>query len=195
MTLGRALAPRDRRAITIGLLLVLPAVAYRLALVPYIRALSETRDQLSVQREALGRELALVAGGAAPPGEADLAAVLRAELPRLFRGADELAATAAFAAYVADRARSSRVLLQQTETAAPERREGGVIALRVTLRALGDLEGILTLLHGLEEGQKLVRVERFAVDQVERLGYRGGRDEEVLTFAALVVAYAVPVAP
>ncbi len=67
------LTPRDRRAILVGLGILLPAVAYVLGVRPYRAALEGVRDRVAAERELLTRELALLAdrsdtSGGAPAG-------------------------------------------------------------------------------------------------------------------------------
>src|SRR5262245_43673936 len=56
-----ALSSRDRRALRIGLLLVVPALAYVGVVKPYRAALIETRNRVAAERQLLERELALIA--------------------------------------------------------------------------------------------------------------------------------------
>jgi hypothetical protein len=194
MTLVARLSPRDRRALLVGLGILLPALLVPLALRPFQRALTTARAQLETERDLLVRERRVLAGAAElPPQLQRTTELLALEAPRLFRAPDEVSATAALSGYVAERAHGHRVLLQQAETGAPHPVAGaeGVTGLTVTLRGVGDLEGILGFLHALEEGPRLVRVERLAIERSQRMGPAATDDEEVLSVAALVRGYSV----
>jgi type II secretory pathway component PulM len=56
----RGLAPRDRRAILLGLAVMVVAASYVLGVRPYREALAGVRDRVQAERELLTRELALL---------------------------------------------------------------------------------------------------------------------------------------
>ena len=60
---------RDRRAILLGLGILLPAVAYALGVKPYRAALEGVRDRVAAEQELLARELALLEAAPTLPGE------------------------------------------------------------------------------------------------------------------------------
>jgi hypothetical protein len=186
------LRPRDRRALVAGAAAIACAVLFPVAVRPYLETRVATTEQLALQRSLLAREVALLAESAGYPALMDRAEeVLRAAAPRLLPGADEVTATARLAAYLADQARRSRILLQQSEGRDAERLADDVLAVQVELRAIGDLEGILSFLHGLEAGEKLVRVERLAIERLDRGMGQGGGGSEPLAMAATVRGFAV----
>lgn len=182
------LGSRDRRALTIGAALLLPALLFVLVVQPYLRALSGVRDEVGRQRELLARELGLVAEARLYPEVLDSVEVgIRAESPRLFGGRDPLAATADLADYVGESAALSRILVERSETREPEAAGEELVALRVELQAAGDLQGILTFLRRLERGDRLVRVERVAIEQAR--AYGGDPEAERLSLAATIQGY------
>ena len=185
------LAVRDRRAIRLGALVLLPAVLYVWGIAPLARGLADMRGRGDAEADALRRERTLLADAARYPAlTARAESVLMREAPRLFHGADPLAASAGLANYVGDRAVRSRVFIQHSETRTAEPAGDGVATLQVELRAVGDLHGLLAFLQSLESGPKLVRVERLAIERSERLAV-GDRDEGVLTVAATVSGFAL----
>jgi hypothetical protein len=159
------LSPRDRRAVRIGGMLLLPVLAVLLVVLPYLGALAAAREELRMQRGLLVRERSLVAEAAFYPGLMDHAqALIEREAPRLFAGADEQARTGALAGYLRDQARRGGVHLQELRSPGPSPVDAGVRGITLEVRATGDLEGLLTLLTAVEDGERLVRVERLSLE-------------------------------
>lgn len=186
------LRDRDRRALRIGVLLAVPLLVINLAVRPYLAALTELRERVASRRELLARELALVARAGSYPRELGRTqTALGALAPRLFIGADEIARTGALVYYVGERATRNRVLMQRVETRPSEPTADSLLALRIDVQGMSDLEGILGLLHALESGEKLVRIERLAITTAGRLGTAAGTPaEEVLSFNATITGFA-----
>jgi hypothetical protein len=63
--------------------------------------------------------------------------------------------------------------------------------LEIELRAVGDLEGILSFLRALESGPKLLDVKRIVITTAERLNAGASEEEEVLGVSATVSGYAL----
>lgn len=183
---------RERRAVTMGLLVVVPAVVFQLAVKPYLGRLSDVRTQVEWEQDLLGREQALLAEVRAYPARLRQAeATLMRKAPQLFAGPDLVAASAALSSYVTGRALESHVFVQQSETGVSDSAAQGVGKIKVELRAVGDLEGILAFLQSLESGSRLVTVERVAIAQTERFGAGEPRDDEVLSLSATIGGYAL----
>jgi hypothetical protein len=186
------LSARDRRALLLGLLVLVPALVFAFGVKPYLARVEAAEAQLLTQRRLLQRELALLTDVRRYPERLEaVERALHAEVPRLFGGSDGVTATAALAGYVDRAARSSRVLVQQSESRGAEVLAPGVLELGVTIRAVGDVEGILTLLHALEEGGKLVRIEGLSIERIQRIGFPGSPDEAPLSLSATVAGFAV----
>jgi type II secretory pathway component PulM len=184
-----ALSPRDRRALLLGAIVLAPALLFAFVVRPFAGAIAERRERVAAERDLLMRELRLLADARDFPdalrgGEAEL---LR-EAPRLFAGSDPVVATSALEAFVAEQAYAHRVLIQRSEALAPEPAGVGVVALRTAIRAVGDLDGLLSFLHSLEAGRKLVRVERLSLERVDE---RDGQDRVVIAASALLSGYAL----
>jgi hypothetical protein len=188
----RHLQPRERRALVLGMAVVLPALLFVLVVSPYMGSTAGVREQLRAQHALLQQELALLDEPARYPPVLERAdSAIHAAVPRLFGGDDGVTATAALAAYVADHARRSRVLVQRTDGGTPAAVVPGVLRLSLELRALGDLEGLMTLFHALEHGPKLVRIESFSIEPARP----GAPDEDAPLALAAVLAGYVMVAP
>jgi len=182
----------DRRAILLGALILGPAVALKLVLIPLVRSWSDLRAEIATERSLLAREEELLAGADRWPARytADGARLLAAA-PRLYDGADQVAGAGALASYLAQRAAARRVFLQQTELRPTEKAGEGVSALGVELRGSTDLEGLLRFVQDLESGKPLVRVERVHVEKAERTSFGTRDDEEVLSFSLTVRGFAL----
>ena len=185
------LTRRDRRALTLGALLAVPAVLVQLAVKPYLHSMADLRGRVAREQDLLRREQTLLAELKSYPARLRRSeAVLLREAPRLFAGPDLVAASAALSSYVSGKAAASRVFVQRSETGTPSA-EDGVARLAVDLHAVGDLEGILSFLQALESGPKLVTVSRLIIGKAERLNPGEAGDEEVLSVTASVGGYAL----
>ena len=180
--------PRDRRALIVGAVAAVPALAWSFAVKPYIAGLRAERDALEVQRGLLARELGAIA--AAPRTPAELArsrASLATERKRLFSG-DGITAASGLATYVKGAVEESSLVLQQLEShdnAAPS--AAGIRTITLEMRVEGDLRGILDMLSTLESGERLVRVSRIGI---ERSAASAANGAEALTLSATVQGFA-----
>jgi hypothetical protein len=183
------MSPKDRRAIILGAVIVLPALIFIWGVRPYRNALTNTRDELETARLALSREKAAVAAGPETPGGQQSAdSALRMVGRRLFEGRDDAFASAQLAAYLGAIARRSRVLMEDASTRPSTTSPEGIRTLRVEVRAESDVQGVATFLHNLESGSKLVRVDRLEVSRVPGLEERNGF--ETLSIAATIAGFA-----
>lgn len=184
------MTPKDRRAITIGLGILLPALFGVWGVKPFFAALAETRERLAVERETLARERAAIETARRNPRLRQAAdSSMRATIPRLFEGRDDVMASAELASYLGDVARASRVWLQDASTRPAEQLPGGVRALRVEMRAESDLRGVLAMLKELELGTKFVRIDRLDISRVSRAGAQD--NTETLAMSATVTGFAI----
>lgn len=184
------MSAKDRRAITLGVGIVLPALFAVFGVKPYFAALSSARQQLSVERETLAREKAAIDAARKNPRLRQAAdSAMRALGPRLFEGRDDVAASAELVSYLGDVARTNRVWLQDAATRPAITSPGGVRALRVEMRAESDLHGVLTMLRELEFGQKFVRIDRLDISRVSRAAATDS--SETLAISATVTGYAI----
>ncbi|HEV2148328.1 MAG TPA: GspMb/PilO family protein [Longimicrobiaceae bacterium] len=165
-----ALSARDRRALRLGALLLVPALLWVFAVGPYLRALDQAETRLEAERSLLLRERDLLVAARAYPEEFEAGAeLLLEEAKRLVPGEDVGAAGPHFATYVRRLARIGAVRAKRMELEPPRPAGGGITAIPLRLSGESDLEGVLTLLHLLETGPQLVHVERLRIE--------GGRSE------------------
>jgi hypothetical protein len=183
------MSSRDRRAVSLGGLVLLPALLFIWVVRPYRAALADARDQLATERSTLARERAAIETARRNPQLQHVAdSAMRAMRPRLFEGKDDVMASAELASYLGEVAGRTRVWLQDASTRPSLAAAEGVRTLRVDIRAESDLLGALLFLRELERGDKLVRVDRLDISRTSR----GDDDEmETLTIAATVSGFSV----
>jgi hypothetical protein len=183
------MSSRDRRAVILGAVVLLPALLFIWGVRPYRAALADARDQLATERAALARERAAIETARQNPQLQHVAdSAMRAMRPRLFEGKDDVMASAELASYLGEVAAEARVWLQDASTRPSLPATDGVRTLRVDIRAESDLLGTLMFLQALERGEKLVRIDRLDISRSAR-----SDDEEVetLTIAATIAGFAV----
>ncbi|MEO6877312.1 MAG: type II secretion system protein GspM [Gemmatimonadaceae bacterium] len=183
------MSARDRRAIVLGVVVLLPGLLLIWGVRPYRAALADARDRLATERETLARERAAVATAQRNPLLQHIAdSAMRTMTPRLFEGKDDVMASSELAAYVGDEARRARVWLQDANTRPATPAANGVRTLRVEIRAESDLHGVMQFLQLLENGGKLVRIDRL---DISRLAGADDAGAETLTIAATISGFAV----
>lgn len=109
--------PRDRRAVTLGLAVLVPALLWVYGLQPARTALADTQDRLAMERDALARERGAIAEAARSPDRKRVAdSALAAVQGRVFAGPNDVAAGASLVSYLGDVARRSNVWLASAAT-------------------------------------------------------------------------------
>ena len=162
------LTSRDRRAILVGLTILLPALVYVFGVRPYRTALGHLQDRIVVERELLQRELALLESAPSFPGLLDRAeaeAILHED--RLVLAPSGVLAEAVLTGFLESAAARSRVLLEEIrggELGRGEEPPAGLSVVRLHLRGESDLEGVLTFLDEVEEARLLLRVRGLALE-------------------------------
>jgi hypothetical protein len=183
-----AMNQRDRRAVVIGALVLLPFAVFLWGVRPFRAALSDARDQLDTERATLARERAAVATATQNPRLQHVAdSVMLAMRPRLFEGKDDVMASSELAGYLGEVAERSRVWLQDAGTRPAAAAVDGIRTLHVEIRAESDITGALLFLQNLENGEKLVRVDRLDVSRARRAGQE---DSETLSIVATISGFA-----
>jgi hypothetical protein len=193
------LNPREQRTVLGGAAILILGLGWVYAVRPIRASLSDLKDQIAVEREALAREQSAIDEATRSPARKRVAdSAMTVAQTRLFSGANDVAAGAALATYLGDVARRSHVWLANAATRpAPTVRPGvaaasepdGLHRLRVEVRAESDFRGVLDFLNNLERGEKVVTVERLDVAKTLRAG---DEDRETLSITATVVGYALP---
>ena len=190
-----ALATRDARALRIGAWILVPALLAAFVLRPATTALLAGRAAVERERALLVREQRLLADA---PHDAAMLRAARVALdqsaPRLFAGPEVVTASAELARYVGARATETGLTLErlESETFLPGADSasavgGGAETLRVSLRAEGDVVSIVSFLRRLEEGARMVRVERL---NIEKRVADDSTDDGTLTLDATIAGLA-----
>lgn len=162
------LAPRDRRAILIGVTILFPAIVYVFGVKPYLAALSDVRDRVAIEQVALAGELDLLEAAGALPDEIQRASAEANRYEnRLVRAPSQVLAEAALSAFLESSASRTRVLLEEIrggELGGDEGPPPGISLIRLHLRGESDLEGVMNFLDEIERSQLLLRVRGLALE-------------------------------
>ena len=210
LTLLERLSPRDRRAVLLGLAVLVPAFAWIGVVRPYRTALSDVREHIVAERALLSREEVLLRNADRLPeqmGKAEAEAE-RAQ-HRLVDAPNTALAETELTDLLERMADRSRVLLLEIQSVARDRRAepgpAGVQVIRLAVHGESDLAGIADFLHRLEQSQMLLRVEQLQLEPVMERPTRNRRNQEtesmsprptgVMDFAIIVEAYAPPDTP
>lgn len=178
------LAPRDRRALVVGAVILGGGVTIRLGVLPYLRARTTLVQRLHEQEDLLGRELALAREAPnVTRSVAQATSVLARVRPRLLEARDAFYATALLAGDLGEDARRHGVLIEAIESRTPESLGGSLVSIRIDVRGRGDLEGLLRWLHTIESATRFVRVEQLNLARMETETAADSLDTETLTFA------------
>ena len=181
----------DRRAMILGAAIVVPSLFFVFGVKPYIAALGDVREQISVEADAYARERSAVSAAKRNPLMQHVAdSAMQATAQRLFAGRDDVMASAEVATYLGGLARAHHVWLQDASTRPATALDGGVRALHVDIRGESDLRGVLEFIKALEDGDKLIRVQR--LDLSTQPGRADEPGVETLAISASIVGYAIP---
>jgi len=189
MKLPITLAPRDRRALALGVSVLAAALFWRFVAQPLARARAELGARVAEQRGLLARELAAV--GTAQRAADDLQGA-REEFSqrraRLFPGREPLGATAALVSLVGEEARRRSVQLEAIEPRPADPESGGLVGVRIEVRGRTDLYGLLDWLGALEAGPRLLRLEALTLARIAEPGTKS-KGPETLRVGAVIRGY------
>ncbi len=164
------LAPGDRRAILLGLGVMVSAVVILFGVRPIYGALTDARERLAAERGVLAREIQLIESAAVLPQHIEEALRKTAAVDlRLLEAPSRILAEGQLTDLLESSAVLSRVLLREIESIAPARGTEpppGTETLRLSVSGEIDLEGVLTFLDTMESGLLLVRVTGLALEPV-----------------------------
>jgi hypothetical protein len=181
----------------VGAWVLLPALIATLVVKPWAVAASEGRSSTTRERELLLRERALLAETQGDSARLRLASqALADDAPRLFAGAEAVTASAELARYVTTQAVVSGLAVRQAETQTvlaedgrtdpAARADSSAGLLRVAIRASGDVRAVVRFLRLVEDGPRLVRVERIGISR----GLAGTSEAGTLTLTATLAGLA-----
>jgi hypothetical protein len=187
------MSQRDRRALLLGAVLLVPGLVWMLGVRPYRASVIDLQDRIAIEQDLLERERGLLesrvqlrASLAAAAGEAGSAG------RRLVSASNQPLAETAVAEALEDAALDSRVLLLElrtvafrTEMAPPP----GTTAFRLAVSGEGDFRGFLAFLRTVETHPLLLRVAGVTVDPVAEDEDDGGISG-VVEFGMVIEGYA-----
>jgi type II secretory pathway component PulM len=180
------LRPQDRRALTVGAIVLLALFAYSRAIRPAFADLSRQRASLAEQKALLARERSLLAVASKLPNARRVAQrSLAAERPRLFTG-DSVAATGELSSFVTGVAGATGVHLTTVDGHAP-RTARGVTQLALEVRGDGTWRQMLAFVRALESSARLVDLTNVRIERGVRGGPLGGA---LVSVSATVAGYA-----
>lgn len=193
------LGDRDRRALGLGGLVLIPVVLWMGVVRPYMSSLEDLRDRTESERALLNREMQVLADSASYAHKLNAATkALNHWDARLIRSPNIALVEAQVSAVLEGIGRQSRVLLQEVRaTPAPRGAVGppaGLQAIRMSVSGEGDFEGVLSFLRGVESERLFLRVIGVSVDRAAGQGtsVAGGRTggPSALSFMVVIEAYA-----
>jgi hypothetical protein len=200
---GLNMTDRDRRALRIGALALVPALLWAGVVRPYRALLEDVRDRTVSERALLERELGILGQAVTLPAALVHATedAERAEL-RLVHASNIALAEAELTTYLEGIALLSRVLLQELRGVEPGRGEAALPELRpirLAIRGESDLEGVITFLSRVERSPLLLRVTGVSMEPEVEARQQNGRAAGappqltgVVKFGMIIEAYAPP---
>jgi hypothetical protein len=195
-----ALSSRDRRALLIGAVIVVPLLAWAGVVRPYIRTLDDLRDRLAAEEALLVRERNVLRDAPNLPARLEAAGLDIAEVEAcLISAANPALAEADITALLEVLARRNLVLLQEVRAITPplaEEPPEGVLPIYLSVSGESDFEGVLDFLSEVEHHPLLMKIhslsmEPGAVEAASGRGGRGGAQIATMTFDVMLEAFMV----
>jgi hypothetical protein len=195
------LAPRDRKAILMGLAVFLPVLAWMVVVRPYLAALEDVKDRIELERELLFREMVLLERGPLLPQAIREAEERAGQFEgRMLRASSGVLAEGELTRFLEEAALESRLLLEQIRSGELGRGEEpppGLSLVRLHLSGESDLEGVLAFLAAMERSRLLLRVRGLALEPETarpgtngQEGARGAVPTEVVKVQVIVDGFA-----
>lgn len=158
------MSAKDRRALMLGLIVLLPSLFYVFGVRRYVASVNDTRQLVTGERKRLSQELAAIAAAKENPQLQHIAdSSWKAMTPRIFSGRDNLAATSDLMSLIGDVALQQNVNLRTSVPQPTTVDINGVRTLTVEIQGETDLQGLLGFLEAIERNDKLMRVDKLRV--------------------------------
>ncbi|MCX5762401.1 MAG: hypothetical protein NTW72_13025 [Gemmatimonadetes bacterium] len=162
------LVRRDRRALWLGALVVVPIIAWRAIVAPLATSMAANEARAAASAELFAREQALGRDAAQLRHAVTVAQrTLAAESPRLFIAADSGSAASALIAWARGAAISAGLRDMRGEAAPVTPLPGALIGVQVDVRARGNLAAVTAWLSTMERDARLVTVHRLELTGAE----------------------------
>jgi len=198
------LSPRDRRALVIGAIILMPALAWSGVVQPWLGALEDLKDRLAAEQNLLAREHGILREAPDLPAliEAARSETDRLET-RLVRAENPAMAEAEVSSRLERLARVNRVLLQEIRSingSPPGSAPDGIVPVYLRVSGESDFEGVLDFLRGVEQDQLLMKIDEVTLGPVSTGGNsederRNGVQSGAMRFTTIVVAFMVESQP
>lgn len=191
------LADRDRRALRLGAIVVVPAVLLSFLAGPLLEGRNEGRARLAAERALLARELALADGVPAYAATLDeLRRDSRGPLSRLLPGDGPILAGAELSGTIDRAAEGGRLSIEALDLLPPARHSDRLWSVGLSFRATGDLEGVLAFLRAVEGAPTLIRADALVLEPVLLPSpVVGGAALEAMHVQATLTGFAAAAAP
>lgn len=187
---------RDRRAALLGLVVLAPGLLWSQVLAPFSRTLRDTAAQLEAERGLLRRELVMLREmDQYPPIFREGIERLVAVQPRLLSGQSPGAQSAALTGYVQGQAQRAGVMISRLEPIEAAADHGELRGVAVRITGESDLEGVLSLLRGLEGGPVLIHVGQLQLRAPNSSPVAAAVGPEVVSFDLVATGFALPGLP
>jgi hypothetical protein len=199
-----SLSPRDRRAIVLGAVIVIPALLWAGAVRPWLGRVEDVRDRLAAESNLLAREHGIIREAPALPAQIDAA---RDEIDRiearLIRAENPAMAETGMTSRLERLARGNRVLLQEVRSivgSPPGSLPDGIVPVYLSVTGESDFEGVLAFLNAVEQDEVRISIDGITLGPAPAGGEsEGGRGNGVqpgaMKFTALVVSFMVESPP
>jgi hypothetical protein len=186
---------RDRRAVMIGAVILVPSLLYVYAARPIARAIADKRTAAVQQTDLLARERAVIELAPRFPAlRVEASQRLDAELKRTIKSEAAVTANVKLADYVRQIGRAHELLVTDAAEAPGDSLTPGVMLLRLSVHGESDLQGILGFLRAIENGSMHARVASLQIEKARGRTMPNGQGEdprEILTLTATIEAPAV----
>jgi hypothetical protein len=164
MTKKTGMSAKDRRALILGLVVLLPSLFYVFGVRRYMAAVKDTHQLVTDERKRLSQELAAIAAAKEQPQLQHIAdSSWKAMSPRIFSGRDNVAAGTDLMTLVGEVALQQNVNVRTAILQSTTVDVNGVRTLAVEIQGETDLQGLLGFLEAIERSDKLMRVDRLRV--------------------------------
>lgn len=190
-----SLSTRDRRAVMIGAVILVPSLLYVYVARPIALAIADKRAAAVQQTDLLARERAVIElAPRFPAMRAEASQRLTSEVKRTITSEATVTASVKLADYVRQIGRAHEVLVIDAAEAPGDSLTPGVILLRLSVHGESDLRGILGFVRSIEAGSMHARVASLQIEKARGRTTPNGQGEdprEILTLTATIEAPAV----
>lgn len=187
MKLLARFTPRERRAVSVAVVVITSTLVLKLVIKPSVAAVKDLNGIVIAERRSLSRELQLVATYGHKQVTPDVQSWRNDPARTLLRGFDQYTISSDFRRYLERLAKLSAVTIhhiQATGTA----ENAGIVTLSYSMTSESDYAGAVTFIRRLENGV-LVRIREIELELVETAS---ATTPEKLNITIALDAYGIP---